>query len=177
MQPFAQRVLASASAHGQVIQLSMDQTDLSDQFAILMISVRVGDRALPLCWQVEAGAANIGFEGQRLLLETLWRWLPSERPVMLSADRFYPSAELIRWLQQKNWQYRLRLKSNFQVDLGVGDITTTGALAQGYQQRYETDVRLFESGVSTAIGILHEVGHPEPWIIAMDGQPYPSESP
>ena len=88
MEPFAQRVLASASAHGQVIQLSMDQTDLSDQFAILMISVRVGDRALPLCWQVEAGAANIGFESQRLLLETLWRWLPSERPIMLSADRF-----------------------------------------------------------------------------------------
>ena len=63
MEPLAKRVLTSACTHGQVIELSMDQTDLGDQFAILMISVRVGDRALPLCWRVEAGAANIGFEG------------------------------------------------------------------------------------------------------------------
>ena len=61
MEPYARHRLSAASAHGQVIALSMDQTDLGDRFAILMVSVRVGERALPLVWRVEAGAANLGF--------------------------------------------------------------------------------------------------------------------
>jgi hypothetical protein len=32
-------------------------------------------------------------------------------------------------------------------------------------------VRLFAQGVMTHLGILHEAGHPEPWIIAMDCAP------
>ena len=31
------------------------------------------------------------------------------------------------------------------------------------------DLRLVASEVPTNVGILHEAGHPEPWIIAMDG--------
>ena len=52
-------------AHGQTVLLSLDQTDLSNRFAVLMLALRVGDRSLPLAWQVEAGAANIGFGGNR----------------------------------------------------------------------------------------------------------------
>jgi hypothetical protein len=32
--------------------------------AVLMVSVRVGDRALPVAWLAEAGPTNIGFEGR-----------------------------------------------------------------------------------------------------------------
>ena len=53
--PWARQVLREAGVNGQVIVLSLDQTDLGDRFAVLMISVRVGDRALPLAWRVEAG--------------------------------------------------------------------------------------------------------------------------
>jgi len=167
LRPFAQQALQRAAAQGQIIQLSMDQTDIENRFAILMISVRVGDRALPLVWKVESGAANIGFDGQRELLEQVQAWLPVEAVAMLSADRFYPSKRLFSWLNRHGWRYRLRLKSNFLVDLGVGDLITTGDLAQGQQARYETNVALFESGVLTHLGILHERGHKEPWIIAM----------
>lgn len=34
-----------------------------------------------------------------------------------------------------------------------------------------TGAELYGSGVSTNIGILHEKGHKEPWIIAMDANP------
>lgn len=37
-----------------------------------------------------------------------------------------------------------------------GDLVTTGALAKRQQERYETDVSLFQSAVMTNIGILHE---------------------
>jgi len=171
MAPLARQVLEEAAAHGQTILLSMDQTDLGERFAVLVISVRVGDRALPLVWKAESGEANIGFEGQRILLERLLAWLPAGASVMLLADRCYPSQALFHWLREHGWQYRLRLKGNLSVDVGRGDLTTTGALAAGVRERYEPHARLFECALPTPIGILHEPGHKEPWIVAMDCPP------
>src|SRR5512144_2055400 len=128
--PFARTVLAEAAYNGQTILLSLDQTDLGDRFAILMLAVQVGDRSLPLAWQVEAGAANIGFAGQQGLLERVRAWLPVGAAVVLLGDRFYPSTGLFAWLDQHDWQYRLRLKGNLTVDTGLGE-ATTGELAAG----------------------------------------------
>jgi hypothetical protein len=83
----AQGALQQAGGNGQVILLSMDQTDLGDRMAVLMITVRVGDRSLPLAWLAEEGAANIGFAQQKVLLDCVLRWLPDGAKVMLLADR------------------------------------------------------------------------------------------
>ncbi len=171
MEPFAREELSKAAGNGQTVLLSMDQTDLGDRMAVLMVSVRVGDRALPLAWIAEVGAANIGFEGQRQVLEQVLAWLPTPAEVLLSADRFYPSVELFDWLHAHGWGYRLRLKGNLLADPGYGDEVTTGELAHGAQERYLPGVRLFAQGVPTNLGILQETGHPEPWIIAMDCTP------
>jgi len=170
LEPFARTALEEAARHGQTVILSMDQTDLGDRFAVLMVALQVGDRSLPLAWQVEAGAANIGFAGQQVLLERVRGWLPAGAAVLLLGDRFYPSAALFTWLQQHGWQYRLRLKGNLTVDTG-SDETTTGELAREVTERYLPDVRLFHGGVPTNLGIWHEAGHEEPWIIAMDCRP------
>lgn len=163
LEPFARALLRDVCAQGETALLSMDQTEIGSRFAILTVSVRVGDRSLPLAWYAEAGEANIGWAGQQMLLDRVRGWLPP--------DRFYPSARLILWLQQHRWQYRLRLKSNLGVDIGRAEITTTGQLAHGVRERYCPKARLFDSGVETNIGVLHEPNHPEPWIIAMDGRP------
>lgn len=88
IEPFARQELERAARHGQTVLLSLDQTDLGNRRAVWMVSVRVGDRSLPLAWVAEAGAANIGFEGQRPVLERVRAWLPAGAPVLLSADRF-----------------------------------------------------------------------------------------
>ena len=170
LEPFARTVLSEAARNGQTIILSLDQTDLGDRFAILMLAVQVGDRSLPLAWQVEAGAANIGFAGQQVLLERVRTWFPVGAAVVLLGDRFYPSTDLLAWLDQHAWQYRLRLKGNLTVDTGFGE-ATTGELAAGVTERYLPEVRLFHSGVSTNLGIWQEAGHEAPWIIAMDCRP------
>ena len=171
MEPFARHELARAAGNGQTVLLSLDQTDLGDRMAVLMVSVRSGDRALPLVWIAEVGAANIGFEGQRKVLDQVLGWLPKGAEVLLSADRFYTSVALFDWLHAHGWGYGLRLKGNLLADPGHGDEVTTGDLAHGVKERYLSGVRLFAQGVSTNLGILHEVGHPEPWIIAMDCPP------
>ena len=171
LEPWARHALDEASRNGQTVVLSLDQTDLGDRFAVLMLGVVVGDRALPLAWTVEAGPANIGFAGQQAVLEQVRGWLPDGAAVLLLADRFYPSTALFEWLHRQGWQYRLRLKGNLSVDPGFGDIVTTGDLARGFTERYLPDVRLFASEVPTNLGILHEAGHKDPWIIAMNCLP------
>jgi len=136
-----------------------------------MLSLRVGDRALPLLWSVEAGAANLGFEAQRARLEIRPEWLPGQGSVLLAAERFYRSSALLGWLQVRGWGHRLRLKGDPVVDVGCADITCTAELARGVSHRYETGARLLEPGVATNIGVLHETGHEEPWIVAMDCPP------
>lgn len=169
--PWAREALAPAASSGQVVLLSMDQTDLGDRMAVLMVNVGIGERSLPLAWCAEAGAANIGFASQRRLLDRVLTWLPEGASVMLLADRFYPSVDLFDWLQTQGWHYRLRLKATLLVDTGDTEVTTTGALAQGVRERYLPKVHLFAAGVLTNLGIVHDAGHPEPWIIAMDAHP------
>jgi hypothetical protein len=171
MEPFAREALARASRNGQAVMLSMGQTGLGGRMAVLMVGLRVGDRALPLAWLAEEGPANIGFEGQRKLLGQVLAWLPEGAKVLLSADRFYPPAGLFAWLEGHGWGYRLRLKGNLLADPGHGDETTAGELARDAAERYLAGVRLFAQGVMTNLGILHEAGHPEPWTIAMDCAP------
>jgi hypothetical protein len=136
-----------------------------------MLGLAMGDRALPLAWAVGAGPAHRGFDHQKTLLEQVRGWLPAGAEVLLLADRFYPSTDLFQGLHRHGWHYRLRLKGKLSVDPGFGDMVTTGALAQGVTERYLPDVRLLASEVPTNLGILHEAGHPEPWIIAMDCAP------
>jgi hypothetical protein len=172
LEPWARQALAAACQHGETIILSLDQTDLGNRFAILMISLGVGHRALPLAWAVEAGPANLGFAAQKALLERVRAWLPAGVEVLFLGDRFYPSVDLFTGLHaQPSWHYRLRLKGNLKVDPGFGEITTTGALAQGHSERYLSNVWLFKKGVPTNLAIWQEPGHPEPWIIAMNDPP------
>ena len=63
------------------------------------------------------------------------------------------------------------MKGNLNVDPGLGDIVTTGELATGHTERYLPNVRLFDHGVPSHLGIPHEAGHLEPWIIAMNDPP------
>lgn len=171
IEPFARQELERAARHGHIVLLSLDQTDLGNRMAVLMVSVRVGDRSLPLAWVAEAGAANIGFGGQRLVLERVLAWLPAGAEVLLSADRFYPSAALFEWLHTHGWRYRLRLKGNLLAEAGAGAERTTAEWARGVTERSLPGVRLFADGVPTNLGIVHEAGHAEPWLIAMECYP------
>jgi hypothetical protein len=175
MAPFARQVLAESCAHGEVVLLSIDQRSIADRHSILMLSVGDGERALPLIWCVRAGLGNIGYEGQEPLLEQVRAWLPKGAQVLLLGDRFYGSVELIRYCQRHGWGYRLRLKNNLLVDTGTAS-TTTGGLAEPVSAGagaglYLNDIWLTEQQVHTHLGIIHENGHEEAWIIAMEATP------
>ena len=177
MQPFACEILARLAEAGGPVPLILDQSKVSDRHQVLMLSVRWGERALPVAWRVEETDGAIGFAVQKDLLDVVRGWLPAEVRATLHGDRFYGTPDLIRWCQDCGWDYRLRLKGNLltwpdaQRPSGTGPRkATTGELALSGAHYFE-DVALTAKRVSTNIGIIHDAGHAEPWIIAMSAEP------
>src|SRR4051812_38315634 len=168
MEPFAREVLEQA-AGGEPLSLILDQSKMSERHQVLMLALRWGERALLLAWRVEQTDGAIGFETQKALLEAVAPWLPGQALVRLLGDRFYGTADLIGWCQERGWDYRLRLKGNLVVVDGTGK-TTTGQCARN-RVYYLEDVELTGRRARTHIGIIHDPGHAEPWIIAMSEKP------
>lgn len=169
IKPYALAAIERLAARGQTVVLQMDQSHINDANEVLMLSARLRKRAVPVAWRVRSTQGNIGFSIQKELLDSVRTWLPKDVSIMLAADRFYGTAQLIGWCQKAGWSYRIRLKGNLTLAHEGGELTT-GEVAQRLPQGV-MGAELYGSGVSTNIGILHEKGHKEPWIIAMDVNP------
>ncbi len=169
MAPFAAEVLERAAAEPDGIVLILDQSKLSERHQMLMVAVRHGERALPLAWRVKTTAGAIGFATQKDLLDAVAPWIPAAAAVRLMGDRFYGTADLIALCQTRGWDYRLRLKGTLTVRDSSGR-TTTAARAKT-KDFYLEDVKSTARRATTNIGIIHDPGHSQAWIIAMSDKP------
>src|SRR5215212_8826693 len=68
MAPFAREVLARASAQAHTLVLIIDQSQVNATHQMVMVSLRVGGRAVPLAWQVK------NTQGASALLSSARRW-------------------------------------------------------------------------------------------------------
>lgn len=166
---YAVQAIQRLACRGQTIILQMDQSHINETNEVLMVSARLRKRAVPVAWRVRSTQGNIGFGVQKELLDSLRAWLPEHLSVMLAADRFYGTAQLIGWCQKAGWAYRIRMKGNLTLAHEGGELTTGDVAAR--LPRGVTGAELYGSGVVTNIGVLHEKGHKEPWIVAMDANP------
>lgn len=122
--PYAREVIERLAANGQTVVLQMDQRHINDTNDVLMLSVRVRQRALPVAWRVRSTQGNIGVAVQKALLNSVRPWLPEHVAILLVADRFYGTAQLIDWCQEAGWAYRIRLKGNLTLTHEGGELTT-----------------------------------------------------
>jgi Transposase DDE domain len=169
MGSFIPEIAAMAGADGKTVILMMDQSKIRDGFECLMVSMRVGERAIPVAWKVKKVKGNLGFEEQKLLLDAVCAMMPIGLSILLAADRFYGTSALIRGCQTHGWQYRIRLKDNLILRHQGGEITT-GEAAKANMTAV-LNAAFNESGVTPHIGILQEQGHKEAWIIALSEPP------
>ena len=169
MQAYAGEIFRRQQDAGETIVLALDQSKLNEGHEVLMVSVRMRDRALPVAWRVRQTKGPIGWHVQHDLLETVRPWLPEGARVLLTADRFYGTARLIGWCQEAGWGYRLRMKSNITLQHQGGEMAT-GEIAELMPEGL-ANAELYSTGIITNIGVLHEDGHKEPWIIAMNVAP------
>jgi hypothetical protein len=86
---FVSEVLEKLSQRGETIVLMLDQSKLADGLECLMVSLRFGERALPVAWRVIETKGEIGFGIQKVLLEGTYSMMSQWVSILLSADRFY----------------------------------------------------------------------------------------
>jgi hypothetical protein len=96
IKPYALEVIERLSARGETIILQMDQSHINDVNEVLMLSVRMRKRALPVAWRVRSTQGNIGIGVQKELLDGVKAWIPESASIVLAADRFYGTAQLYR---------------------------------------------------------------------------------
>jgi hypothetical protein len=170
MRPFAAEAVRHAGAAGGTVVLILDQSHISAWHQMLVLAVRVGERALPLAWRVRATQGSIGFAEQRELLTRVAAWLPAGGQVVLMGDRFYGTPDLIALCHALGWEWRLRLKQDLLVfDAAGGETTLAECFARG--EHMLSGIRLTEKRVATHVAMVHEPGHPEPWIVALSAAP------
>jgi hypothetical protein len=92
---FVPEILHKLSANQEIIVLMLDQSKICDGFECLMVSVRFGNRAIPIAWHVKETEGAIGFAEQKVLLDSVATMIPVGIEIMFSADRFYGTANLI----------------------------------------------------------------------------------
>ena len=73
---FIPEIASLAGRHGKTIVLPLDQSKISDGSECLMVSRRVGERAIPVAWKGKETSGGIGFEEQNPLLEAVFARMP-----------------------------------------------------------------------------------------------------
>jgi Transposase DDE domain len=167
MHPFISSILKQYC--NKVLVFMIDQTHVSKIHEVLMVSLRIGQRAIPVSWCVRETQGNIGFEEQKNLLELLSIYLPEGVEVLLLGDRFFATASLIAYLKQKGWDYRLRVKGNLIV--GYRTLETKAEKLEELGLTFLQDAVLTGFHEQTNIAVVREAGYENAWIIAMAKRP------
>ncbi|WP_239498327.1 transposase [Salinibacter ruber] len=155
---------------------------LSGERQVLMAALAHRRRALPVCWQVRrrTGVSDAG--QQRGLLEALSRRINDARDaedpcgeipeVIVIGDGAFHSTDLMSYLSEKGWSYRLRLHSDTYVQLSNGKWTQVGDLApeEGGENRYFDEVYVTKGDPygPVSIAICHAEEEDDPWFICTD---------
>lgn len=169
MNGFIPEIISMICDNGKTAVLMLDQSKISDGFECLMVSLRIGNRALPVAWKVVETNGAIGFDVQEPLLDSVAKMIADDFNIMLAGDRFYGTSALINWCEEQGWQYRIRLKGNLIFQHDGGEITGNDAAKMKIESL--ENAKFNNTDITTNIGILHERAHKEPWIIAMNCQP------
>ena len=122
---------------GASLELALDTSMLWDKFCLIEVCLIWGGRSITLSQAVlEHGSATVGFEHYRPVLEQLLTLLPPASKVTLLADRGFEHGELIRWLQQNQWSWAIRAKTDLLVTLPTGKTKRIEQLIPPPEQAY-----------------------------------------
>jgi hypothetical protein len=154
MNAFVPEVVNLLSKNGKTVVLMMDQSQIREDRQILMVSVRFGERALPILWEIVDTKGSIGFDVQEKLLNKVKGMLPPGVEILLSADRFYGTKNIVEWCQKAGWHYRVRLKGNLIFE-HKGRAITAAEVGE-MPNSCVIGARFNNSNISTNIGFLHE---------------------
>ena len=163
---------------GHTLHLALDTTMLWNRFCVVVLSVVVHGRAIPLLWQtLEHPSASVSASVSIALLKKADRLLAGFELITLLADRAFPCDQLIAWLcSRPRWNYVMRLRGDTEIH---GTAAPLGCQVRRLRlQRGECrgfrGVRLWADASQTVnLVIAHPTGLPveEPWYLVSNAAP------
>jgi hypothetical protein len=93
--------------------LMLDDTEKTDQCTLSMLALAYGGRALPLAWCRWSGKLHGAYWRQiDQLFDQAQRLLPPQVQPVVLADRGLASPMLVKLVQQRGWDFLVRVQSN-----------------------------------------------------------------
>lgn len=111
--PLAKQLLFSRKRRR--LRLQIDRTLVKNKFNVLMVSVYHRKRAIPLVWLVLPHTGSCSSQHWQPLLNRVSKLISKRSEVILLGDREFGTVDLMRFCQQKGWEYVLRVKRNHHV--------------------------------------------------------------
>lgn len=112
-EPIAKQWIETQWKHLKALRLIVDGTKVGFGHQLLMVSLAYRRRSIPIAWAwIKQVRGHSGAKKQIALLKYVRALLPKKSVVLLVGDSEFGSIELMKQLNQWNWFYALRQKSN-----------------------------------------------------------------
>ena len=177
-EPMLRHVVAAFA--GESVLLTLDTSMLWDKFCLIEVCFVWGGRSFTLAQVViEHGSAAVGFEQYQSVLQCARRVLPPQSRVTLLADRGFVRAaspkekhsNLIHWLQQHNWSWAIRAKSNLKVTLANSCSQSVEQLLPPVEQAYLFENVQVLDKISCHLVTANLPPTKDPWAVLSDQPP------
>jgi hypothetical protein len=151
---------------GMAMTLTLDTSMLWDEYCLIEVCLAWGGRSFPLAQKVmQHASATVAFADYCTVLGTAQSLLPPECQVTLLADRGFEHGELIRWLQNQQWAWAIRAKSDLKITLSKGRTEPVATLLPDVTQAaLFRDVTIF-GDIQCHLATAHASGAQEAWAV------------
>jgi hypothetical protein len=169
-EPMLRHVLAAFA--GETVLLTLDTSMLWDQFCLIEVCFVWGGRSITLAQSViEHGSATVGFDQYQRVLQCAKRVLPPDCHVTLLADRGFEHGNLMHWVQQQNWSWTIRVKSDLKVTLPNGRTQSVEQLLPPEAQAYLFEQVQVLNGIRCHLVTARVPGTKDTWAVLSNQPP------
>jgi hypothetical protein len=134
--PYISELLRSLAESGKLV-LSIDGSVAGRGCMVLMLSVIVRKRAIPVIWRVyKAKKGHLPEQAHRELLAELAPLIPAGTSVIIVGDGEYDGCDWQADIRALGWYYVLRTAKNSLVETEPGEIISIGSMSPEASQPY-----------------------------------------
>ena len=156
---------------GKRMYVALDTSMLWNTYCLIRLSMIYRGRAVPLVWRViEHGSAAVSFATYQDLLDEAKNRLPFACKVVFLGDRGFADTQLMGYLRELGWHFRIRIKSTFWIypshlaPFQLGDIE----LKPGHMSCWQ-GVSITDKHFGTVhLAVARPLGGDEYWYVVSD---------
>ncbi len=153
------------------LYVALDTTALTP-FVLIRASLVYRGRAIPLAWRaVRHKSTQVGFEAYQPVLNQVRALLPPGLVITLLADRGFVHKQLLHYLHQQQWHFRLRLPADTLVHLSTQHVSAIRDLCPpAGQRRFFQKVSILGVAVGpVSLALACLLDQPDdPWFVVSD---------